>query len=72
MAFPVVFSAILVTAQVNSVVGGCVMATVGGVMFCEITILAVLVQPFAAVAVTVYVPGADTEVFAVVAPLLQE
>ena len=34
-------------------------------------IVSVSVQPFAAVTVTVYVPGALTEVPAVVAPLLQ-
>ena len=47
----------LVVVQSNMVVAGGVMATVGGVIFWVMPILAVAVQPFAPVAVTVYVPA---------------
>jgi hypothetical protein len=69
---PVAVKPILVAVHVRTVVVGAVIAATGEVIFCVIVIDSVSVQPFAAVTVTVYVPGAVTLVAAVVAPLLQE
>ena len=62
----------LVVVQFNTVVAGGVMLTVGSVLSCVMPILAVAVQPFAAVPVTVYVPAVETLVLAVVTPVLHE
>lgn len=50
---PVAVNVMLVVEQVNTVVVGGVIAAVGGRMFCVILCVAVPVQPFAAVNVTV-------------------
>ena len=60
---------ILCVVQVSTVVGA-VMVAVGSAVFCVIAIVAVFVQPFDAVTVTVYVPATLTlKVLFVVPPV---
>jgi hypothetical protein len=69
---PVAVKVMEAVVHVRTVVVGVVIAATGAVLFCVIVMDSVSAQPFAAVAVTVYVPGAVTLVAAVIAPLLQE
>ena len=57
---PFAVNEILVVVQVRTLEEGGVMVSKGAVLFCVITCDAVAVHPFAAVTVTVYVPGVVT------------
>ena len=57
---PFAVKEILVVVQVSTVEFGAVIVNAGAVLFCVIVCVAVAVQPFAAVTVTVYAPGVVT------------
>ena len=55
---PVAVSVVIGAAQVS--VAGAAIFALGAILFCKTVLVAVAVQPLAAVAVTVYIPGAVT------------